>query len=163
MYSSNPINRPWSSYTSHVIAASPSANKAIAPWGRISTLMEFLEERRQESQIYESILSSALEEVEQEREVAYEIEEEREIQRPPKPRALRFPGLHSSILSFAQGSLLFLEGIVTASETLEHTQLGLKYHIQGASLVAHLYLSAEFSRTIEPKKSGEKDDTYSVS
>jgi hypothetical protein len=58
---------------------------------------------------------------------------------------------------------LVLEDIVTAAETLEDTQLGLKYHIQGASLVAHLYLSAEFSRTIKLKKSGGKDDTYTVS
>ncbi|KAL3452963.1 hypothetical protein BJX65DRAFT_302864 [Aspergillus insuetus] len=141
-------------------AASPLAGKAIAPCSRVSTLMETLEERRQESQVYDSILSSALEEVEQEREVAYEIEEEREVQRPRKPKALKFPGLHAPILSFARGSILVLEDIVTAAETLEDTQLGLKYHIQGASLVAHLYLSAEFSKTIKLKKSGGKDDTY---
>jgi hypothetical protein len=143
--------------------ASPSADKSIAPCGRVSTLMKTLEERRQESQVYESILNSALEEVEQEREVAYEIEEEREVQRPRKPKALRFPGLHASILSFARGDLLVLEDIVIAAETLEDTQLGLKYHIQGASLVAHLHLSAEFSRTIKLKKSVGKDDTYTVS
>ncbi|KAJ0427087.1 hypothetical protein BJY00DRAFT_320561 [Aspergillus carlsbadensis] len=141
-------------------AASRSADKAIAPWGRIAILMKTLGERRQESQAYESILSSVLKEVEQEREVAYEIEEEREIQRPRKPNSLKFPGLLESIISFARGGLLVLEGIVTAAKTLEATQLGLKYHIQGASLVAHLYLSVEFSRTIKLKTSGEKDDTY---
>ncbi|KAL2856357.1 hypothetical protein BJX68DRAFT_253486 [Aspergillus pseudodeflectus] len=133
---------------------------AIDPRGRVATLMKTLGERRQESQAYESILSSAPEEVEQEREVAYEIEEEREMQRPLKPKALKFPGLHASILSFARGGVLVLEGIVSAAETLEETQLGLKYRIHGSSLVAHLYLSAEFSRTINLKKSGEKDDTY---
>jgi hypothetical protein len=144
-------------------AASPSEDKAIDPRGRVATLMKTLGERRQESQAYESFLSSALEEVEQEREVAYEIEEEREMQRPLKPKALKFRGLHASILSFARGGVLVLEGIVSAAETLEETQLGLKYRIHGSSLVAHLYLSAEFSITINLKKSGEKDDTYTVS
>ncbi|KAL4873947.1 hypothetical protein BDV12DRAFT_191814 [Aspergillus spectabilis] len=142
------------------VAASSSASGTLACVGRVATLMQTLIQRRQETQAFDSIISSALEEVEQEREVAYEIEEEREVQRPRRPKALRYPGLHQSILDFAHGYLLDSSSIIAASEMLEHTQLGKKYKIEGSSLVCHIYLSAEFIRTIKLKKSGEKNDTY---
>ncbi|KAL5336549.1 hypothetical protein BJX70DRAFT_400495 [Aspergillus crustosus] len=141
-------------------ASSVSTSRTPAPVGRVAGLLQTLAQRRQEAQAFGSIISSALEEVEQEREVAYEIEEEREVQRPRRPKALRFPGLHQSILDFAQGHLLGFTNIMAASEMLEETQLGEKYKIEGSPLVSHLYLSAEFTRTIKLKKSGEKNDTY---
>ncbi|KAL3460831.1 hypothetical protein BJX64DRAFT_289961 [Aspergillus heterothallicus] len=116
------------------IVPSSSTDKTSGPWDRVAALVQTLEQRRQESQANVSALGSALEEVEQEREVAYEIEEEREIERPRKPKALKFPGLHDSILSFAKGGTLVLDNIVPASEMLESTQLGLKYAINGATL-----------------------------
>ncbi|KKK23305.1 hypothetical protein ARAM_007454 [Aspergillus rambellii] len=108
---------------------------------------------------YESITSSALEEVEQEREVVYEIKEEREVQRPRRPKALKFAGLHPSILKFAQGDFLALDDVTKVSEILESTQLGSTYKIQGSCLVPRLFLSMEFTRTIKLKKD-EKQDSY---
>ncbi|KAL4782195.1 hypothetical protein BJX76DRAFT_359187 [Aspergillus varians] len=143
---------------SEATVSSP-ASSILACGGKLAELIKALQQRRQESQAFESVISSALEEVEQEREVAYEIEEEREVQRPRRPKALRFPGLHESILEFALGGLLGHSNILTASKMLEATRLGEKYKIQGSSLVPHLYLSAEFTRTIKQKKSGP-DDTY---
>ncbi|KAL2868108.1 uncharacterized protein BJX67DRAFT_387489 [Aspergillus lucknowensis] len=139
---------------------SPTEANGVVPWERVAILTKTLAQQRQESQVHESTLSSALEEVEQEREVAFEVEEEREIQRPRRPKALKFPGLHQSILAFAQRGLLAFKNIAKASDTLENTQLGTKYAIKGRSLVPHLYLSVEFTRTIKLKKLGETDDTY---
>ncbi|KAL3476926.1 hypothetical protein BJX99DRAFT_258041 [Aspergillus californicus] len=142
-----------------------AADSLLAPTesttgGKVAKLINALAERRQEAQMYESVLSSALEEVEQEREVAYEVEEEREIQRPRRPKALKFAGLHKSIWDFAKGHFLGSENIITAAKMLEATELGEKYGIQGSSLVPHIYLSAEFIRTIKLKKTAEKNDTY---
>ncbi|KAL4745958.1 hypothetical protein BDW72DRAFT_198161 [Aspergillus terricola var. indicus] len=131
----------------------------LASAGKVGRLMQALEKRRLESHGLGSVISSALEQVEQEREVAYEIEEEREIQRPSQKKALRFPGLHESVLNFAKGGPLECSNILSASEWLEKTHLGEKYKIEGSSLVSHLYLSAEFPKTVKLKKS-EKDDTY---
>ncbi|KAL4806252.1 hypothetical protein BDV18DRAFT_160319 [Aspergillus unguis] len=133
---------------------------AATSTGRIAGLIKELQKRRQESQAFESAFSSlALEEVEQEREVAFEVEEEREVQRPRHPKALRFPGLHQSILDFAKGGLLSHSHILTAAEVLETTHIGEKYKIEGSLLVPHVYVSEEFTRTIRQKKAG-KDDTY---
>ncbi|KAL4811848.1 hypothetical protein BDW67DRAFT_194317 [Aspergillus spinulosporus] len=139
--------------------ASASSLTSFASACKVDRLIQALEKRRLESHGLGSAISSALEQVEQEREVAYEIEEEREIQRPSQKKALRFPGLHESILNFAKGDPLGPSGILSASEWLEKTHLGEKYKIEGSSLVSHLYLSAEFPRTVKLKKS-EKDDTY---
>jgi hypothetical protein len=139
--------------------ASSLSVTTFASAGKVGRLMQALEKRRLESHKLASVISSALEQVEQEREVAYEIEEEREIQRPSQKKALRFPGLHESILNFAKGEPLGSSGILSASEWLEKTHLGEKYKIEGSSLVSHLHLSAEFSRTVKLKNS-EKSDTY---
>ncbi|RDW74456.1 uncharacterized protein DSM5745_07118 [Aspergillus mulundensis] len=132
----------------------------LSAGGKVAALVQALEsKRRRESEAFESVISSALEEVEQEREVAYEIEEEREIQRPTRKKPLRFPGLHESILNFAKGDLHETSDFLKASEWLESTHLGEKYNIEGSSLVPHLYLSPEFPRTVKLKKSGN-DDSY---
>ncbi|KAL4920688.1 hypothetical protein BDW62DRAFT_198579 [Aspergillus aurantiobrunneus] len=136
-----------------------SPESGTASGGRVAELMKALQQRRQESQSFGSVISSALEEVEQEREVAYEIEEEREIAAPRKPKAIKFPGIAQSVLDFAKWGLIGNGNILAASKMLESTHLGEKFKIEGSSLVPRLYVSAEFIRTIKQKKSAP-DDTY---
>lgn len=110
-----------------------------------------------------SVICSALEEVEQEREVAYEIEEERELQRPDLMKAHKFPGLHRAIEIFVRTGLLDNNGdCIKASTVLDLTQLGRKHKIEASCLMSRLYVSPEFLRTIRLKK-GEKDDNFTVS
>jgi hypothetical protein len=72
--------------------------------------------------------SSAFEEIKQEREVAFQVEEEREVQRPQRMRALQFAGLHKTIRDFVTTGMLFRqEGYTKATTTLERTKLGTKY------------------------------------
>ncbi|KAE8149344.1 hypothetical protein BDV25DRAFT_156541 [Aspergillus avenaceus] len=129
--------------------------------GKLSMFMEELREnRRQSHMVHGSVTSSALEEVEQEREVAYEIEEEREMQRPPTMKALKFPGLHKSILIFLQtGILQGNGGYMKASCVLESSELGLKHRIDASTLLPQLYVSAEFTRTVK-MKSGKINDNF---
>lgn len=112
---------------------------------------------------YGSIRGSALEEVEQEREVAFEVEEERESQRPQRLPALKFPGLSNTICDFITTSILNGEcGFIKASDMLDRTQLGKKYGVKTSSLLPHLYVSDEFVKTVETKNT-KLLDNYTVS
>lgn len=105
-----------------------------------------------------STRSSALEEVEQEREVAFEIEEEREVQRPCRLPALKFPGLHKGIREFvATGFLGGKGGYYKASIALDVAQLRQKYSIRPSLLLRRLYISQEFSRTVKTTNTGLLD------
>ena len=60
----------------------------------------------QRSDVEGSNANSALEEVEPERKVAFEIEEEREVERPRVMNALKFPGLNDDIRRFLETGLV---------------------------------------------------------
>ncbi|GLB04652.1 hypothetical protein AtubIFM57258_010668 [Aspergillus tubingensis] len=135
-----------------LLAALPPAT------GRVAEFLEQLDHRRSESDLLQSTTtSSALEEVEQEREVAYEIEEEREVQRPQRLKAYGFPGLHPALSHFAKTGQLQGFGTVTAASVLHGTQLSKKFGIKGSSLLPHLLVSVEFTRTVKSKhKTGDE-------
>lgn len=139
-----------------------STTSALQPRGKLSEFMEQLKEMQQQSTIVQgSATSSALEEVEQEREVAYEIEEEREVERPRLMEALKFPELHPSVLHFMETGGLAGNGYLKASTWLESTKLALKYGINASFFLPNLYVSMEFTRTIRLNK-GERNDSFTV-
>lgn len=130
-------------------------------------LHEFIKElrvRQQGSRINSStIRSSALEQVEQEREVAFEIEEVREVQKPVHFEALSIPGLNSVILHFTKtGELLGSQGYEQAFTALKRTGLGQKFGINAAATYSRLYVSTEFTRTVKLRK-GQPNDNFLVS
>jgi hypothetical protein len=103
--------------------------------------------------------SAAFEEVEQEKEVAFQIEEIRAVQKPPCFKALSFPGLHPDIKLFAtKGTIIESRGYELALKALGRTGLGAKYKVGDIAMLSHLYISAEFMRTIELKKNQPNDD-----
>jgi hypothetical protein len=130
-------------------------------------LHEFMQELKRNknhvNEVYGSTRSLAFEEVEQEREVAYEVEEERELQRPRPMKALDFPGLHDSIVEFVHSGIFSVAGsYMKASKMLESTQLGLKHNLGIHFVMSHLNVSSEFTRTVQLKQS-EKNDSFIVS
>jgi hypothetical protein len=97
-----------------------------------------------------AIQSSALEEVEQEREVEFQVEEVRQVQKPTHYKALAFPGLHPAVSHFAKtGDLAGEDGYEHVFEALARTSIGQKYNI--CPTTSQLFVSAEFMRTIELK------------
>ncbi|ODM19223.1 hypothetical protein SI65_05840 [Aspergillus cristatus] len=120
----------------------PSAvdTSSMALSGELHSFERNLQHHRQEQSQHStsSAHSSALEEVEQEREVAFEMEE-REVQRPCRLPTFKFPGLHQAI-------------------PLDMTHLGQKYRIRTSSLLRHLYISHEFMRTVKTTNAGVLDD-----
>ncbi|KAM4066193.1 P-loop containing nucleoside triphosphate hydrolase [Hirsutella rhossiliensis] len=104
------------------------------------------------------IQRSLMEEVEQEREVEFQVEEIRQIQKPRHFKSLRFLGLHPAISSFVRtGRLDGDSGFEMASTFLANTGLGQKYHIRAPG--SRLFVSAEFTRTVE-MGSESPDDNF---
>lgn len=107
------------------------------------------------------ICSSVLEEVEQEREVEFQVEQVRQVQKPTHYEALAFPGMHKAVSDFAEtGELAGGHGYEHVFDALERTSIGKKYNIRRTT--SQLFVSAEFMRTI---KLGERvaNDNFLVS
>lgn len=108
------------------------------------------------------IKSSALEEVEQEREVEFQVEEVRQVARPVKYKALKFPCLHPAISSFVgSGKLEGEAGYMHAFESLKKTAIGMKFEVQGTG--SRFFCSTEFSRTVALGKLTKAADNFLVS
>ncbi|KAH7117537.1 hypothetical protein B0J11DRAFT_493133 [Dendryphion nanum] len=100
---------------------------------------------------------SALEEVEQEREVEFQVEEIREIQKPIHYKALRFPGLHPEILRFV------CTGVLDGQTGYEHVFAAISRTVTGhrfgvSPTPSALFVSVEFMKTIKTKNGACLDD-----
>ncbi|KAJ2891475.1 uncharacterized protein MKZ38_000327 [Zalerion maritima] len=129
-------------------AASRSLLPSEISFAKLREFMEDLgRQRRAADGQALGIQSSALEEVEQEREVEMQIEEIRQAEKPEKYEALAFPGLHSSVLSFVEtGSLRGREGYMQAFSALGDTEIGRKYGVCDTG--SRFFVSTEFTRTV---------------
>ncbi|KKY21649.1 hypothetical protein UCDDS831_g04174 [Diplodia seriata] len=97
-----------------------------------------------------AVHASALQEVEQEREVAHEVENVREVQEPVYFSPIKFSGLHHDIKSFALTGRL-----VAGSFGYEHmfislrgTALGSKHRINPEIITSKLFVSKQFTKTV---------------
>ncbi|CAI6342575.1 unnamed protein product [Periconia digitata] len=112
-----------------------------------------LEGRKQNFQDKGSAVhSSALEEVEQEREVEHEVENVREVQIPTHYAALKIPGLHKDIRDFVRSGIAnpSSEAYHPIFWALQNTAMGKRY---GASLkvpstASMLMISTQYRRTV---------------
>lgn len=100
--------------------------------------------------------SSAFQEVEQEREVEFEIEQLREKQTPVNYLALTFPGLDPAITRFAKtGELQEGDNFIQGFDFLGRTKIGRKFGVRRTN--SRLFVSRQFSRSIA---SGRSSETY---
>ena len=133
--------------------------------GELSGYMKDLKHRRKNFQDTGSAVhASALQEVQQEREVAFEVEAVREIQKPNHIPPLTFPGLHQDIESFVKTGLLahMSPAYENAIGALRRTPLGQKYGIKPQA-GPRLLLSREFMRTVRAQRvASEKDYIVSI-
>lgn len=164
------LNRPEQQSLQQMYAPrSPQANSGASSTVDASItdrkLCEFMQELNRidaKSHAGDDSETSALDEVEQEREVANEVEE-REVQRPLPMIPLMFPGLDPSISEFVKTGKLRRDGNhVKASVVLSTTNLGLKHGIDVSSFMPHLFVSMEFTMTAKLNE-GETHDNYIVS
>ncbi|KAJ0335022.1 hypothetical protein COL922a_009890 [Colletotrichum nupharicola] len=98
-----------------------------------------------------AVHASALQEVEQEREVAFEVETVRQVKKPQHYPALSFPGLAQDIESFALNGRIPAgsQSFVPVLRSLAKTGTGKKFKVADRSTQARLFVSTEFERTIK--------------
>ncbi|KAK5019964.1 hypothetical protein LTR16_000001 [Cryomyces antarcticus] len=117
----------------------------------IAAFMKELNIRRRGFQDFgNAVHGSALQEVEQEREVAYEVEAVRELQIPTYYTPLSFTGPHRDIVSFVKTGRLAAgsAGYEHAFKALGRTGLGLQYGINEEATTSKFLVSKEFRRTV---------------
>ena len=108
--------------------------------------------------------ASALQEVEQEREVTVEVESVRQVKKPPKLKPFSFPGLHKDLECLvmtgkmppgAAGNIIFIPAI----DAIAKSVAGRNHYVRCADRDIRLYVTAEFQRTV--KMPGiEANDNY---
>ncbi|ORY15467.1 hypothetical protein BCR34DRAFT_642957 [Clohesyomyces aquaticus] len=133
----------------HHVNNTSSAGSPKSAFPQIQAYMRTLCDQRYAASSNTSALHSfALEEVEQEREVEFQVEEVREVQRPVYYKALTFPGLHPAISAFARkGVLSGDKGYENVFTAVSRTSIGEKFDFAGSD--TNLFVSAEFMKTIE--------------
>jgi hypothetical protein len=115
------------------------------------------QKREERTTIVADTCYSALDEVEQEREVEFQVEEVRQVQKQPSFDALEFPGLHDAIRHFAEtGELTRKVGFLDAFDAVKTTRTGTKFGVRGTS--STLFVSAEFMKTIDASAQSPNDN-----
>ncbi|KAI9644579.1 hypothetical protein NHQ30_006600 [Ciborinia camelliae] len=130
--------------------------KAVVSSGTLTTrISDYVKElnamRKNFRDTGDAVHHSALQEVEQEREVAYEIEAVREVQRPTHYAAWSFSGLDKDIVTFAKTGRLPAGSTCCeqAFLALRKTGVGRKFGINAEALNSRLYVSREFLRSVK--------------
>ncbi|KAH7327815.1 hypothetical protein B0I35DRAFT_465989 [Stachybotrys elegans] len=119
---------------------------------KLNGFIKELNERRKTFQdTGKAVHASALQEVEQEREVAFEVESVRQVKKPLQYPAHAFPGLHETLESFARTGRLAAGSSYFTSVfgALAKTGLGRRFRVSRDARPARLYVSAEFERTVK--------------
>lgn len=119
---------------------------------KLSEFMKDLDARRNDFQDSgDAVEALALQEVEQERELSYEVEAVREVAKSIHYSALSSSAIHEDIATFAKTGKL-----VAGSNGYEHvymflreTALGQKHGIRIQATASKLYLSTEFRKTVK--------------
>ncbi|KXX73436.1 hypothetical protein MMYC01_210194 [Madurella mycetomatis] len=130
------------------------------PTGKLRDFMQELDRQQKlaaRSSAVREAHDSALEEVEQEREVEFQAEHVQQKQQRPDYNALRFPGLHPNIRRFVEtGTLSGVTGYEHAFNAMASTGTGKKYNVRATG--SRLFVSAEYMRTIALEGCSETDD-----
>ncbi|KAF4631564.1 hypothetical protein G7Y89_g6567 [Cudoniella acicularis] len=132
-----------------VVTDTQPSSAADIPSAELKSFVEELsKQKRAANGNGDLIHSSVLEEVEQEREVEFQVEQVRQMQKPTHYKALAFPGLHAAVSHFVNtGNLAGGHGYEHVFDALARTSIGQNYNVRRTT--SQLFVSAEFMRTIE--------------
>ena len=147
-------------------AASGSESKSVNYDSTLKGYVQELETRRRGFQdTGNAVQASALQEVEQEREVAFEVEAVREIQVPVHYSPQTFPGTHQDIVNFATTGRLVdaTSAYESALTALGRTSTGGKHDVRAKAAETNLYFSTEFMKTIRHAAGELLDSNFVVS
>ena len=111
----------------------------------------------------DTVQALAHQEVEQEREVAIEVETVREVKKPQHAQACKQPSLHRDTRSFAETGRLST-GSHTCTQAfvaLGHTAVGRRFGISDSAMQSKLYVTQDFTKTVVLDHSGLPREEYS--
>ncbi|KAF7562130.1 hypothetical protein G7046_g2016 [Stylonectria norvegica] len=96
-----------------------------------------------------AVHASTLQEVEQEREVAFEVESVKQVKKPHHYPAHSFPGLNANLESFARSGRIPADShyFVHVFHSLSKTALGRKFKVSPKVTESKLFVTGEFERT----------------
>ena len=108
----------------------------------------------------DTVQALAHQEVEQEREVAIEVETVREVQKPKHAQALPQPSLSKEVRTFAETGRLFAgsEAYQQVFVTLRQTSLGKRYGISDSATRSKLFVTKDFNSTIVTEWGKPRDE-----
>lgn len=132
---------------------SKAKSRAMASFSNkaIQGFVEELNTRRKAFQdTGKAVHSSALQEVEQEREVAVEVELVRQVKKGYRHAAHKFPGLHHDLESFVRTGRFPVDASCfrQALEFVSNTGTGFKHSISRKAMTSRLYVTNEFARVV---------------
>ncbi|KAL2063392.1 hypothetical protein VTL71DRAFT_5197 [Oculimacula yallundae] len=109
-----------------------------------------------------AVHGSALQEVEQEREVAYEVEAVREVQVPVHYAALKPSPLHRDLLTFANTGRMAADSAAyePAFTAMQRYSICKKFGVSTQGTSGNLYVSTEFMRTIKVRLGDTAYDNF---
>ncbi|KAI0895087.1 hypothetical protein F4806DRAFT_90268 [Annulohypoxylon nitens] len=119
------------------------------------TIAEFVRELESRKKSFQdtgqAVHASALQEVEQEREMENEVEAVRQVKKPLPYTPYKFPGLHRDLETFAKTSRIPAgsDQFIHILKSLAKTALGRKYKINPDISSSQLFVSSEFERTVK--------------
>ncbi|KAF3059449.1 hypothetical protein GL218_04957 [Daldinia childiae] len=128
------------------------ANVSVKTNAKIASFAKELESRKKNFQdTGQAVRASALQEVEQERETENEVETVRQVKKPMSYTALKFPGLHRDLETFARTARIPAgsDTFVHVMRALTRTALGRKHKVNHEVSSSQLFVSSEFERTVK--------------
>ncbi|KAL8760683.1 MAG: hypothetical protein Q9184_003152 [Pyrenodesmia sp. 2 TL-2023] len=111
----------------------------------------------------DTVQALAHQEVEQEREVAIEVETVREVKKPHHAQPCFQPPLHRDVRLFTETGRLFAGShvCIQAFGALRQTAVGRRLGVSDSATRSELYITQDFSKTVVPEHSGLPRDEYS--
>ena len=128
------------------------SKQSIRSNAEVARFAQKLETRRKEFQdTGQAVHASALQEVEQEREIEQEVEAVRQVKKPLPHTPHTFPGLHRDIEVFARTGRMpdGADCVMHVLRALARTSLGRKYKINQGASSSQLFISTEFEKTVK--------------
>ncbi|KAI0880451.1 uncharacterized protein GGS22DRAFT_84023 [Annulohypoxylon maeteangense] len=119
---------------------------------KIAGFAKELESRKKNFQdTGQAVHASALQEVEQEREMENEVEAVRQVKKPLPYTPHKFPGLHRDLETFARTGRIPAgsDHFIHILRALARTALGRKYKVNYDISSSQLFISSEFERTVK--------------
>ena len=108
----------------------------------------------------ETVQALAYQEVEQEREVAIEVETVREVKKPPPAYPLKHLPLHEHVIQFVKRGRIFggSDAYEQAFLAMRHTGVGAQHKINANTPLTNLYVTADFMGTIRTDRGQPRDE-----